>query len=64
MNTKILKVLIPTMIGGELITAGELIEVTDREARELEARGRAAPHKVKETPADNAAARPGRKEKA
>lgn len=57
MNTKQMTILLPTMIGGELMVEGDRVEVSAREAHDLEARGRATPYKPKESAADGAAGR-------
>jgi uncharacterized protein YoxC len=48
MKTQIVQLTGATMIGGELISVGQLIEVTEREAKDLIARGRAIANDVKD----------------
>ena len=48
MKTQIVQMTGATMIGGELISVGQLIEVTEREAKDLIARGRAIANDVKD----------------
>jgi uncharacterized protein YoxC len=72
MKTQLVKMVIPTMIGGELVSVNEKVEVTIREAQDLIARGRAILHDVEdvienvETAIDNVkqAVKTGRKGKA
>jgi len=52
MKTQIVQLTGATMIGGELVSVGEMIEVTEREAKDLIARGRAIADEVKEVVAD------------
>jgi hypothetical protein len=49
MKTQILRMLIPTMIGGELAIVDDLVEVTVREANDLITRGRAMLHDIDDT---------------
>ena len=48
MKTQIVQLTGATMIGGELVSVGEMIEVTEREAKDLIARGRAIANDVKD----------------